>query len=40
MATTKINKEGWKNTPNAYYLSAMRGTDERMAEVESERSAT
>ena len=36
MATTKINKEGWKNTPNAFYLSAMRTSDERIAEVESE----
>ena len=36
MAKTKINKPGWWNAPNAFYLSAMRTTDERMAEVESE----
>jgi len=36
MGKTKINKDGWKNTPNAFYLSAMRTTDERNAEVESE----
>ena len=35
MAKTKINKPGWWNAPNAFYLSAMRTTDERMAEVES-----
>ena len=33
MGKTKINKDGWKNTPNAFYLSAMRTTDERNAEV-------
>ena len=36
MAKTKINKPGWWNAPNAFYLSAMRTSDERMAEVESE----
>ena len=36
MGKTKINKDSWARTPNVYYVGAMRGTDERMAEVESE----
>ena len=39
MGKTKINKDGWKNTPNAFYLSAMRTTDDRNAEVETEQAA-
>ena len=35
MGKTKINKDSWARTPNVYYVGAMRGTDERMAEVES-----
>ena len=34
MAKTKIYKSGWYNTPNAFFLSAMRTTDQRNAEVE------
>ena len=36
MAKIKINKPGWWNAPNAFYLSAMRTTDQRNAEVETE----
>lgn len=36
MAKTKINKSGWANTPNVYYVGAMRTTDSRSNEVESE----
>ena len=36
MAKTKILKEGWGAAPNAFYVSAMRTTDGRSNEVESE----
>ena len=36
MGKTKINKSGWANTPNAFYVAAMRTTDQRNAEVETE----
>ena len=36
MGKTKINKPGWWNAPNAFYVSAMRTTDNRNAEVETE----
>lgn len=36
MAKTKINKPGWYNTPNAFYVSAMRTTDNRNAGIETE----
>lgn len=35
MAKTKILKAGWANTPNAFYVSAMRTTDDRNQAVES-----
>ena len=34
MAKTKILKAGWANTPNAFYVSAMRTTDNNNAAVE------
>lgn len=36
MAKTKISKSGWYNTPNAFYVSAMRTTDNRNAGIETE----
>ena len=36
MAKTKINKPGWWNAPNAFHVGAMRTTDNRNAEVETE----
>lgn len=36
MGKTKINKPGWWNAPNAFYVSAMRTTDNRNAAVESD----
>ena len=36
MGKTKINKSGWYNTPNVFYIGAMRTTDERARNVESE----
>ena len=36
MATAKILKEGWGAAPNVFFISAMRTTDERNAEVETE----
>ena len=36
MAKTKLLKEGWGAAPNAFYVSAMRTTDGRSNEVESE----
>ena len=36
MATTKINAPRTDRMPNAFHVATMRGTDERMAEVESE----
>ncbi|MBR0048696.1 MAG: hypothetical protein IJP74_05160, partial [Prevotella sp.] len=36
MGKTKINKSGWANTPNAFFVAAMRTTDQRNAEVETE----
>lgn len=35
MAKTKILKAGWANTPNVFYVSAMRTTDDRNQAVES-----
>ena len=34
MAKTKIYKSGWWNAPNAFFVAAMRTTDQRNAEVE------
>ena len=39
MAKTKILKEGWAKAPNVFFIGAMRTTDERNAEVESEQAA-
>ena len=36
MAKTKINKDTWARTPNAFYVSAMRTTDNRNAGIETE----
>ena len=36
MGKTKINKSGWYNAPNVFYIGAMRTTDERARNVESE----
>ena len=36
MAKTKINKQGWWNAPNAFYVGAMRTTDNRNAGIETE----
>ena len=36
MGKTKINKDSWARTPKVYYVGAMRGTDGRIAEVETE----
>ena len=36
MAKTKILKEGWGAAPNAFFVAAMRTTDQRNAEVETE----
>ena len=35
MAKTRILKEGWAKAPNAFFIGAMRTTDQRNAEVES-----
>ena len=35
MAKTKIYKDTWARTPNAFYVSAMRTTDDRNQAVES-----
>ena len=35
MGKTKILKEGWGAAPNAFYVSAMRTTDDRNQAVES-----
>ena len=35
MGKTKIFKEGWGAAPNAFYVSAMRTTDDRNQAVES-----
>ena len=35
MAKTKIYKDTWARTPNAFYVSAMRTTDNNNAAVES-----
>ena len=34
MGKTKIYKESWARTPNAFFIGAMRTTDQRNAEVE------
>ena len=36
MAKTKINAPRTDRMPNAFHVATMRGTDERMAEMESE----
>lgn len=36
MGKTKIYKDSWARTPNAFYVAAMRTTDQRNAEVETE----
>ena len=36
MGKNKINKTGWANTPNVYYVGAMRTTDNRNGDVETE----
>ena len=36
MAKTKILREGWGAAPNAFYVSAMRTTDNRNAGIETE----
>ena len=36
MGKTKILKMGWANTPNAYYVAAMRTTDERNMSAQTE----
>ena len=35
MAKTKIYKDTWARTPNAFYVSAMRTTDDRNSGIES-----
>ena len=39
MAKTKINAPRTDRMPNAFHVATMRGTDERMAEVETEQAA-
>ena len=40
MATTKINAPRTDRMPNAFHVTTMSTTDQRNAEVETERSAT